>query len=154
MSGGRYDLGLPGPSLELALCTCFLLVYSPGQCFLRWASWTQAQRVTELSCPWRASCRFLTAPAHPPGAPFLPGCTEPSVCLSKGQGIFLPNPPKTQPALEGFIIMQISWIGSAPAEDSGGGRRTELPLERRVEPSIRPVDGWGVRGPWSWGWCQ
>ena len=40
--------------------------------------------------------------------------------LSKGQGIFLPEPLKTQPALEGFIIMQMSWIGSAPAEDSGG----------------------------------
>lgn len=42
--------------------------------------------------------------------------------LSKGQGIFLPEPLKTQPALEGFIIMQMSWIGSAPAEDSGRGR--------------------------------
>lgn len=41
--------------------------------------------------------------------------------LSKGQGIFLPEPLKTQPALEGFIIMQMSWIGSAPAEDSGRG---------------------------------
>ena len=98
----------------------FLLLYSPGQSFLCWASWTQAQRATELSCPWRASRRLLAAPAHPPGAPFLPGCTEPSVRLSKGQGIFLPEPLKTQPALEGFIIMQMSWIGSAPAEDSYG----------------------------------
>lgn len=88
----------------------------------------------------------LAAPAHLPGTPFLPGCTEPSVCLSKGQGIFLPNPPKAQPALEGFIIMQISWIGSAPAEDSGGARRTELPPERRIEPQIRPVGGWGQGG--------
>lgn len=64
--------------------------------------------------------------------------------LSKGQGIFLPEPLKTQPALEGFIIMQMSWIGSAPAEDSGGGRRTGLPLEHRVEPQIRPVDGLGA----------
>lgn len=100
----------------------FLLLYSPGQSFLCWASWTQAQQATELSCPWRASLRLLAAPAHPPGAPFLPGCTEPSVRLSKGQGIFLPEPLKTQPALEGFIIMQMSWIGSAPAEDSGRGR--------------------------------
>lgn len=40
--------------------------------------------------------------------------------------------------------MQISWIGSAPAEDSGGGRRTELPLEHQLEPKIRPVEGVGV----------
>lgn len=64
--------------------------------------------------------------------------------LSKGQGIFLPEPLKTQPALEGFIIMQMSWIGSAPAEDSGGGRRTGLPPEHGVEAQIRPVGGWGA----------
>ena len=27
---------------------------------------------------------------------------------------------------------------------AGGGRRTGLPLERGVEPQIRPVDGWGA----------
>lgn len=106
----------------------FLPVYSPGQSFLRWASWTRARRAAALSCPWRASCRFLAAPTPPPGAPFLPGCTEPSVSLSKGQGIFLPNPPKTQPALEGFIIMQMSRIGSAPAEDSGVRQKDGLSL--------------------------
>lgn len=101
--------------------------------------------MTDLDCPWRASCRFLAAPPlHPPGTPFLSGCTEPSVCLSEGQGIFLPNPPKTRPALEGFIIMQISRIGSAPAEDSGGGRRTGCHWSW-IEPQIRPSMGCGGR---------
>lgn len=123
VSGGHCDLGLPaesGAGTQGLTSCCFRALGSP---FLCWASWTQAQRATELSCPWPEQASGCSPPTLPAGRPFLPGCTEPSVRTSPGQGIFLPEPLKTQPALEGFIV-QMSWIGSAPAGDSGRQKRS------------------------------
>lgn len=83
--------------------------------------------------------------ARPPARRPIPPGLHRAFCVPlQRTGHISSKPPKTQPALEGFIIMQISWIGSAPSEDAWGGRRTELPPERPVEPPIKPVDGWGL----------
>lgn len=179
-SGGRCDPGLCVPRLGLALRAPLPAGLRPraGPLALGQLDAGAAGAGAE---PSLAGARLLPRRLRPPAGPFLPGCSEPSVRLSKGQGIFLPNPPKTQPALEGFIIMQISWIGSAPAEDSGaaegrsclrsrgraGGGGEGLGLETGLAPATGHPGGaagdwgagaggggragWGSQRPWR-GW--
>lgn len=92
----------------------------------------------------------------PPRASHSSRAAQSLLCASQGQGIFLPEPLKTQPALEGFIIMQMSWIGSPALQGTPGAAGRGCLWERRVEPQIRPVDGWGAGRGWAWRqrWCQ
>lgn len=111
-----------GAGTQSLTSCCFRALGSPFSLLGQLDTGSAGDRGAELSL---ASEPAVAAPPLPtrPGRPFLPGCTEPSVRLSKDRAYFFPSLLRPSPHWRD-CVMQMSWIGSAPAGDSRGSRRT------------------------------
>lgn len=100
-SGGRYDLGLSVPSLELALSTSLPAGFQPWAVLLPLGQLDIGSAGDSAELSLAGERLVLAASAHLPGAPFLPGCTKPSVCLQRTGHIS--SQPSEDPACTGGL---------------------------------------------------